>query len=120
MPGGRWHLELRGFISFVGPLDGIIFQGEQCGSCVGICLWFVSCWRQLSAPLAVCFQLELSVCSAMVRYILEQRVFLYGTYMKYGSARKCRRKFRCKFRDKEFPADKQFTIWWINLDQRDS
>jgi hypothetical protein len=21
---------------------------------------------------------------------------------------------------KEFPADKQFTVWWINLDQRDS
>jgi hypothetical protein len=30
----------------------------------------------------------------MVRYTLEQRVFLYDTYVKYGSARKCRRKFR--------------------------
>jgi hypothetical protein len=26
-----------------------------------------------------------------------QRVFLYDTYVKYGSARKCRRKFRRKF-----------------------
>jgi hypothetical protein len=33
----------------------------------------------------------------MVRYTLEQRVFLYGTYVKYRSARKCRRKFRLKF-----------------------
>jgi hypothetical protein len=30
----------------------------------------------------------------MVRYTLEQRVFLYVTYVKYGSAVKCRRKFR--------------------------
>jgi hypothetical protein len=30
----------------------------------------------------------------MVRYSIEQHVFLYDTYMKYGSARKCRRKFR--------------------------
>jgi hypothetical protein len=35
----------------------------------------------------------------MVRYILKQRVFLYVTHMKYVSARKCRRKFRHKFRD---------------------
>jgi hypothetical protein len=30
----------------------------------------------------------------MVRYTLEQRVFLYVTYVKFGSAQKCRRKFR--------------------------
>jgi hypothetical protein len=30
----------------------------------------------------------------MVRDTLEQRVFLYDTYVKYGSAGKCRRKFR--------------------------
>jgi transposase len=35
----------------------------------------------------------------MVRYTLEQRVFLYETYVKNGSARKCRRKFQRKFRD---------------------
>jgi hypothetical protein len=34
-----------------------------------------------------------------VRYTLEQRVFLYESYVKYGSAEKCRRKFRRKFRD---------------------
>jgi hypothetical protein len=30
----------------------------------------------------------------MVCYTSEQRVFLYDTYVKYGSAGKCRRKFR--------------------------
>jgi hypothetical protein len=35
----------------------------------------------------------------MMRYNLEQRVFLYDTYVKHGSAGKCRRKFRRKFRD---------------------
>jgi hypothetical protein len=35
----------------------------------------------------------------MVRYTLEQRVFLYVTHVKYGSPRKCQRKFSRKFRD---------------------
>jgi transposase len=30
----------------------------------------------------------------VARDTLEQRVFLYDTYVKYGSGRKCRRKFR--------------------------
>jgi hypothetical protein len=34
----------------------------------------------------------------MVRYTSEQCVFLYDTYVKYGSARKCLRKFRCNER----------------------
>jgi hypothetical protein len=36
----------------------------------------------------------------MVRYVLEQCVFLYDTYVKYGSAAKC----RCKFRDERVPS----------------
>jgi transposase len=40
----------------------------------------------------------------MVRYTLEQRVYLYDTYVKYGSARKCRRKFRRKFCDERVPS----------------
>jgi hypothetical protein len=35
----------------------------------------------------------------MVRDTSEQRVLLYDTYVKYGSAGKCRRKFRRKYRD---------------------
>jgi transposase len=35
----------------------------------------------------------------MVRDTSEQRVFLYDTHVKYGSAGKRRRKFRRKFRD---------------------
>jgi hypothetical protein len=30
----------------------------------------------------------------MVRYTLEQRIFLYDTNVKYGYVKKCRRKFR--------------------------
>jgi hypothetical protein len=33
------------------------------------------------------------VCSFVVRYALEQHVFLYVTYVKYGYTRKCRRIF---------------------------
>jgi hypothetical protein len=40
----------------------------------------------------------------MVRYNLEQSVFLYDTRLKYGSARKCRRKFRRNFRDERIPS----------------
>jgi transposase len=40
----------------------------------------------------------------MVPYISEQRVFLYVTYVKYGSARKCRRKFRRKFCGERVPS----------------
>jgi hypothetical protein len=36
----------------------------------------------------------------MVRYTLEQREFMYDIYVKYGSARKC----RCKFRDERVPS----------------
>jgi hypothetical protein len=40
----------------------------------------------------------------MVRYTLEQRAFLYVTHVKYGSDRKCRRKFRRKFRGERTPS----------------
>jgi RNA polymerase-binding transcription factor DksA len=40
----------------------------------------------------------------MIRYTLEQRVFPYDTYEKYGYAGKCRRKFRRKFRDERVPS----------------
>jgi hypothetical protein len=82
-----------------GQVNGTVFHGEQCGSFVGICLWFVSSGRQLSAPLALLSYNYSAVCSVVVRYTLEQRVFLYDPYVKHGSAGKCRRKFRRKFRD---------------------
>jgi hypothetical protein len=40
----------------------------------------------------------------MARYTLRQYVLLYDTYMKHGSARKCRRKFRREFRDERVPS----------------
>jgi gamma-glutamylcysteine synthetase len=39
----------------------------------------------------------------MVQYTLEKRVFLYDTYVKYESTRKCRWKFRRKFGDERVP-----------------
>jgi hypothetical protein len=38
-----------------------MFHGEQCSSCVGICLCFVTSDRQLSAQLAVCSHLTSSM-----------------------------------------------------------
>jgi transposase len=40
----------------------------------------------------------------MVRYTSEQRVFLYDTYVKYGSSGKRRRKFQRKFHDGRVPS----------------
>jgi hypothetical protein len=40
----------------------------------------------------------------MVRYTLEQNVFLYDTYVKYGFTEKRWWKFRCKFRDERVPS----------------
>jgi transposase len=40
----------------------------------------------------------------MVRYISEQRVFLYDSYVKYGSDRKYLWKFRRKFHDEIIPS----------------
>jgi hypothetical protein len=74
-------------------------------------LLFVSSRQRLSASLAFCSQLQLvsSVVHHGVVY-LEQHVFLYDTYVKYGSARKYRRKFRHKFHDERVPST-QFKIW---------
>jgi uncharacterized protein YjiS (DUF1127 family) len=40
----------------------------------------------------------------MVRYALEQHLFLFDTYVKYGSTRKCRRTFLRKFHDERDPS----------------
>jgi hypothetical protein len=47
----------------------------------------------------------------MVRYTLEQHVFVYDTYVKYGLLESVGENFDVNFVVKEFPADKQFTIW---------
>jgi hypothetical protein len=54
-----------------GPLDGIMLHGEQCGNL----FLFVSSRQQLSAPLAICFQLQL------VRSVVRHgAVYLRATY----------------------------------------
>jgi hypothetical protein len=62
------------------------------------CLWFVSNRQQISTPSVICSQFQL-VSSVVCHGTLEQRVFLYGTYVKYGSARKCQQKFWYTFHD---------------------
>jgi hypothetical protein len=79
-----------------------VVRGEKCGSWAGIY------GQQLSAPLAVCSQLQLvAVCSVMARYTLEQHVFLCDTQVKYRSAREYRREFRRKFRDEGVPSGRR-------------
>jgi hypothetical protein len=53
-----------------------MLHGEQFGSCVGVCLWFVSSRHQLSPPLAICSQLQLV--SSVVRQ--GQDFFLLHTF----------------------------------------
>jgi hypothetical protein len=98
-----------------GLLHSILLHDEQCGSCREICAWFVSSGRQSSAPVAVLFSATdySAVCYIMVQYSLGKCVFLYETHMKYEYARKCWQNFNVNFMMKEFPAAKQFTIWWI-------
>jgi hypothetical protein len=51
----------------------------------------------------------------MVWYTLEQRVILYDTYAKYGSARKCRKKFRRKFCDERVPSRQTIHILYFSI-----
>jgi hypothetical protein len=57
----------------------------------------------------------------MVRYTrsLEQRVFLYETYVKYGSAGKCWRKCRRNFREERVPSRQTIHNLVHKLKQRD-
>jgi hypothetical protein len=55
---------------------------------------------------------------------LEQRVFLYDSYVKYESARKCRRKLRRKFCDERVPRNQtirnlvnKLTSTWLLTDK---
>jgi hypothetical protein len=87
---------MKGSYELCGPLYGIVFHGEQYGSCMGICL----CGRQLSVPLAVCCYLQLV--SSVIRHgtACFRAMYISVWYLRaYWFVRKCRRKFRRKFRD---------------------
>jgi hypothetical protein len=62
-----------------------MFHGEQCESCVGICLWIVSSGRQLSAPLTICFVLQ--IVSSLFRYGV---VYYLATYVPVWHQREIR------------------------------
>jgi hypothetical protein len=57
----------------------------------------------------------------MVHYRLEQHVFLYDSYVKkVYLLESVGENFDVNSMMKEFPANKQFTVLWINLDQLNS
>jgi hypothetical protein len=51
----------------------------------------------------------------MVQYTLEQRIFCITPTWNMDLLESVGRNFDVNFMMKEFPADRQFTIWWINL-----
>jgi hypothetical protein len=55
----------------------------------------------------------------MVRYTLQQCVFLYDTYVNMDLLESVGENFDVNFVMEEFRADKQSIIWYINL-ERDS
>jgi hypothetical protein len=61
-------------------------------------------WAAVISSISRLFSVTIS--KQCVRYTSEQCVFLYDTYVKYGSAWKCRGKFRFKFRDERVPSRK--------------
>jgi hypothetical protein len=83
------------------PLHCIMFHSEQCGSCVGVCIQFASSVQELSALLAISSVTLSEQCCAS--WWGEQCVFLHVTHVKYGSAGKCRWKFRQKCCDERVP-----------------
>jgi hypothetical protein len=98
MPNGQWRLEWRATWWHYVSQQAVMFMH--------VSLWFVSSRQQSSVPLAICSQLQ-SVSSVFrygAIYFIVQRVFLYDTYVKYGSAKKCQKNFWCKFCHERFPS----------------
>jgi hypothetical protein len=87
-----------------GPLDGIMFHGEQCRFMHGNLFMICQQWAAVISSISRLFSVTVVNSVLTVRYTSEGCVFLYETYVKYGSARKCRRKFRGKFRFQRIPS----------------
>jgi hypothetical protein len=73
------------------PLHSIMLHGGKCGSCMGVYDFLAVVISAMSHLLAVNSQ---QFGTTYFYDTLEKRVFLYDTYVKYGSAGKCQRKFR--------------------------
>jgi hypothetical protein len=97
-------LEIEESYWLCGMLDGCIFHGDQCGSCMIIWLWFISSGRHLSAPLVICSQLKLV--SSVIRHgaVYFRATCVSVWHVKCRFATKCRRKFRRKFLDEKVPS----------------
>jgi hypothetical protein len=82
-----------------------VFHGEQYGHA-----WeFVYDFSAVDVVISFISRLFLFTISeqrgtVMVRYALKQHIFLYDTYVIYGSAGKCRQKCQRKFRDERVPS----------------
>jgi hypothetical protein len=75
---------------------------------------------KLSAPLAICSQSVSEQCGTSWCGILQSNVCFCMTFMwNMDLLESVSGNFNVNFVIKEFPADKQFTVWWINL-ERDS
>jgi hypothetical protein len=84
-------------------------------------LCFVSSRQQLSSPLAICSRLQLvSSVVVLVRYTLVTLHLCMTPMWNTDLTETVGENFVVNFVMKEFAADKQFTILWINLDRRDS
>jgi hypothetical protein len=106
---GQWHLEWREVINlWTAWWHYVSWQAVQfmCGSLFMICQMLISSISHL-----------FSVMVSEQYGILQNSEFLYDTYVKYGPPRKCQQKCWHKFYD-GVPS-KQFTVWWIHLEQRD-
>jgi hypothetical protein len=57
------------------------------------------------------FPVKSAVWHDLARYTLEQRVFLYDTYVNRDLLESVGENFDVNFLMKEFPADTQFIIW---------
>jgi hypothetical protein len=91
---------MKGRNQLVNRLTALCFTASSAVHALGVCLQFVSSRQQFSS-ISHLFSVTISEqCgNVMMPYTLEQLIFRYHTYVKYGYVRKCRRKFRRKFND---------------------
>jgi uncharacterized protein YijF (DUF1287 family) len=104
MPDCRYHLEWREVINM--RAVGRHYVSQRAVWFMRGSLWFVSSRQQLSAPLAICSQLQLVSSAVCFRATSMWNTDLLETVGE---------NFEINFVMKEFSA-----VWWINLEQRDT
>jgi hypothetical protein len=90
-----------------GPLDSIMFHSEQCGSCVGVCLWFVSSLQQFSAPLAILFYIFIvseQCCTSWCSIFYSNMYYCMTSVCNMDILESVGKKFWHEFRDERVPS----------------